>query len=316
MILHTQLALKSEKYSTINYNSKLCLIGSCFSKNMATKFLYYKFQCFQNPFGILFHPKAIENLISRAVNKKPYIKKDIFYHNELWHSFDAHLQLSSQSEKELLNKLNTAVKSTLKQLKNTTHFIVTLGTAWVYILLKNKCIVANCHKLSQKKFLKQILSVEQIKQSLNAINTLVKSINKEICIVYTISPVRHLKDGFVENQQSKAHLITAIHQTINKANNINYFPSYEIMMDELRDYRFYAEDMIHPNTMAVNYIWEKFKQVWVSEDAQELMLKVESIQKELTHQPFNPDTELHKKFLKKLALKQTALKKQHPFISF
>ncbi|CAM1346080.1 GSCFA domain-containing protein [Tenacibaculum crassostreae] len=316
MIFQTQIPLSKQKHNQITYNSELLLLGSCFSENIGQKLSYYKFQSIQNPFGILFHPKAIELLITNSINKKEYSDTDVFFHNERWHSFEAHSQLSSPSKETLLNNLNNSITSTFKQLKNATHLIITLGTSWVYREIASDALVANCHKIPQKKFLKELLSIDEISESLEGINTLVKSINPTITIIHTVSPVRHLKDGFIENQQSKAHLLAAIHQVVEPRKNTHYFPSYEIMMDELRDYRFYSEDMIHPNKTAIDYIWKKFREVWFSEDTLKTMEEVETIQKGLAHKPFNPNSEAHQLFLKKLQQKKETLIKAFPFMSF
>ncbi len=316
MIFQTHIPLKKQKHHLINYNSKLLLLGSCFSENIGNKLSYYKFQTQQNPFGILFHPKAIETFITKVINEEKYTENNVFFHNERWHCFDAHSVVSSTSKEELLNTINTNINSTFQQLKNTSHVIITLGTAWVYREITTDALVANCHKIPQKKFLKELLTVEEVSESLEAINSLVKSINPETTIIYTVSPVRHIKDGFIENQRSKAHLLSAIHQVVESRNNTHYFPSYEIMMDELRDYRFYAEDMIHPNQTAIDYIWEKFSEVWFSEEAIETMKEVETIQKGLMHKPFNPNSEAHQIFLKKLQQKKETLLQAFPFMNF
>ncbi|MDX8553875.1 GSCFA domain-containing protein [Tenacibaculum sp. 1B UA] len=316
MNLQTQIPLNKQKHNQINYQSKLLLLGSCFSENIGNILNYYKLQSKQNPFGILFHPKAIENLITKTLNKEEYTDKDVFFHNERWHSFEAHSSLSTSDKDELLNNLNSLIQQTFQQLRNATHLIITLGTAWVYREITSDILVANCHKIPQKKFSKELLTVEEISESMKAINSLVKSINKNITIIYTVSPVRHLKDGFIENQRSKAHLVSAIHQVVAPRNNFYYFPSYEIMMDELRDYRFYNEDMIHPNKTAINYIWRKFKEVWIAEKSNQTMQEVETIQRGLNHKPFNPNSEAHQLFLKKLQQKKETLLQAFPFINF
>jgi len=316
MVFQTHIPLKKQKHHLINYNSKLLLLGSCFSENIGNKLSYYKFQSEQNPFGILFHPKAIETFITKTTNKEKYTENDVFFHNERWHSFDAHSVLSSSSKEELLTSLNNNITSAFQQLKSASHVIITLGTAWVYREIATDTIVANCHKIPQKNFLKELLTVEEVSESLEAINSLIKSIDPKTTIIYTLSPIRHIKDGFVENQRSKAHLLSAIHQTNKPRNNTHYFPSYEIMMDELRDYRFYAEDMIHPNQTAINYIWEKFSEVWFSEEAIETMKEVETIQKGFAHKPFNPNSEAHLLFLKKLQQKKETLLQAFPFMNF
>ena len=315
MKLQTEIPLKKETRKPIDYNSKLLTLGSCFSENIGSKLNHFKFQATQNPFGILFHPKAIENFITNALNKKIYLSEDLIFQNEVWHSFDAHSSLSSTDEKVILNNLNAAIVNTNKNLKEASHIIITLGTSWVYRFTQTNTIVANCHKIPQKKFIKELLNVTEITEILEAIIILLKSVNKEIHITFTVSPVRHLKDGFIENTQSKAHLIAAIHTILNEQ-NVSYFPSYEIMMDELRDYRFYAEDMIHPNKTAINYIWGKFIDTWFSEETKSTMKEIDEIQKGILHRPFHEDSEPHQQFLLKLEQKKSSLLERLPFINF
>ncbi len=314
MNLQTQISIPVEKYNPIDYNSKLLLLGSCFVENIGDKLTYFKFKNTVNPFGILFHPNAIETLVINAINEKEYTEADIFFQNEQWHCFDAHSKLSNSSKEELLNDLNTQVKLTNQQISKSTHIIITLGTAWRYRFIETDQFVANCHKTPQKKFLKEISSVEKNEETLQNVINLIKSVNSKTSIIFTVSPIRHIKDGFVENTQSKAHLISAIHQLINPRNTIHYFPSYEIMLDELRDYRFYTEDMLHPNMTAINYIWNKFKKAWINENSHVIMDEVEIIQKGLAHKPFNPKSVLHQLFLEKLEVKKSDLQSKFPII--
>lgn len=316
MKLQTQIQLTEEQHHQIDYNSKVLMLGSCFVENIGEKLEYYKFQSIINPFGILFHPLAIENLITNAINDKNYIEDDVFFQNEQWHCFEAHSKLSHPSKNSLLSTLNSKVKITQQYIESSTHIIITLGTAWVYRHIETDAVVANCHKVPQKNFLKELLSVEEILESLNATVALIKRENPRISILFTVSPVRHIKDGFIENTQSKAHLIAAIHQMVSPRDQVFYFPSYEIMMDELRDYRFYNEDMLHPNTTAINYIWEKFKFVWINTESQKICDEVEAIQKGLQHKPFNPNSNEHQKFLQKLEAKAKVLQSRFSHIKF
>lgn len=314
----------------IDYNSKIVSFGSCFAVNMAEKLDYFKFRNTCNPFGILFHPLAIEKLIDFAVSRKEFMEKDIFFHNENWHSFDAHSDLSNPNAATLIADLNDIVKSTRQQISKSSHIIITYGTSWIYRNLESKTIVANCHKVPQKEFSKAILSVEIIENSIKNTIGLIQKVNPNTNIIFTVSPVRHLKDGFVENQQSKAHLMTAIHQVIadrhpervipsaveGRVITTNYFPSYEIMMDELRDYRFYAEDMLHPSQVAIDYIWERFSETNISQESHSIMAEVEMIQKGLAHRPFNPNSESHIKFVANLTKKIVNLISQYKFMKF
>ena len=306
MNFRTDIQLKKEE-NQIDYASKLLLIGSCFSENISKKLAYFKFDVASNPFGILFNPKAIETLIEHSLNKKIYSEKDVFLLNERWHCFDAHSDLSAIDKNELISNLNNAVKSTNNRLKKATQIIITLGTSWTYRFTETNAIVGNCHKVPQKKFTKELLSVDEISASLKNICLKISEVNPKTTVIFTVSPVRHIKDGFVENSLSKAHLITAIHKTLGVASG-KYFPSFEIMMDDLRDYRFYNSDMLHPNETAVDYIWEHFKHAWIQENTFSVMKEVDSIQKGMAHKPFNSDSEEYKKFTQTLQSKIHRLK--------
>ena len=316
MKLQTNISIKEQDDNLIDYHSKILLLGSCFSENIGNKLSYYKFQSKQNPFGILFHPKAIENLISRAIKDELYTEKELTFNNERWHCLDAHSSISAADKNVLLKNLNSALIHTKKQLKEATHVFITLGTSWVYRYSETNAIVANCHKIPQKEFSKELLSVAEVSKTLEQCVALLKSINKTVSVTFTVSPVRHLKDGFIENTRSKAHLIAAIHTVINSENNTYYFPSYEIVMDELREYRFYNEDMLHPNTTAINYIWEKFVSSWFSREAQDTMQEVETVQRGVSHRPFNEKSEQHQQFLRKLDIKKGNLLLRFPFLKF
>ena len=316
MKLQTQIPLQKQANNLIDYDSNVLLLGSCFVENIGVKLEYFKFQNLINPFGILFHPLAIEKLIHNSTQKKEYTEEDIFFHNERWHCYDVHSKLSNISKDNLLKDLNANIELTNQQIQQSTHIIITLGTAWVYKHKETDSIVANCHKVPQKKFSKELLSEEELQKSITHAINLIKRINTEVIIIFTISPVRHLKDGFVENAQSKSHLIAAMHKVLKSEKRLYYFPSYEIMMDELRDYRFYAEDMIHPNATTINYVWERFQHVWISEAIKKTMEDVDEIQKGLLHKPFNPNSEAHQKFLEKLESKKQKIKSLYPNIVF
>jgi lysophospholipase L1-like esterase len=310
----------------IDYNSKIVSLGSCFAENMGEKFNYFKFENTINPFGIIFNPVSIEKIIEKAINGIVFTEEDVFFYNERWHCFDVHSDLSNANKEELLENLNQILQATNKQLQEVTHIIITYGTSWIYRENESNEVVANCHKVPQKQFSKELLSTEIIRESIKKTIKLIHSANPNCSIIFTISPVRHIKDGFVENQWSKANLITAIHQVLEESNpdsyrdcNLKsaiYFPSFEIMMDELRDYRFYAEDMLHPSPVAIDYIWKRFKETTISETAFATMDEVESIQRSLSHRPFNPDSESHLKFETKLKEKITKLVSQYSFMKF
>lgn len=313
MNFRTQIPI-SKSSNPMDYSSRVVSLGSCFAVNISQKLEYFKFQNYCNPYGILFHPLAIEKAIDFALRQKEFTAEDLFFHNEQWHSYDVHSDLSYANPEVVLQSLNEITKVMHSQLVYATHVIITLGTAWVYQNVESNHIVANCHKVPQKQFKKELLTVEQVRKSLKNIIFKLQEVNPTLQIIFTVSPVRHIKDGFVENQQSKAHLIAAIHETMKEG--VTYFPSYEIMMDELRDYRFYTEDMIHPSAVAIDYIWERFSNSWIEDEANKTMTKVDDIQKGLRHRPFNPDSAGHQKFKLGLTKKINDLKVQYPLMKF
>lgn len=301
----------------ISYDSKIMLLGSCFATNIGEKFDYFKFQAATNPFGIIFNPVSLAKLIERCVQKNYFTEDDIFFHNELWHCYEVHSELSNSDKDSFLVSLNDLINSVNNQFTDLTHIIITLGTSWVYRNIETNTIVANCHKVPQKEFIKELLSPESIAQSIESIFFNISVINPTCNFIFTVSPVRHIKDGFVENTQSKAHLITALQKTITQhPSHISYFPSYEIMMDELRDYRFYAEDMLHPSQTAIDYIWEQFSDFAFSGDTKNLLKEVESIQKRMAHKSFQPQSESHKLFKQKLVSDCQSLQAKFPFMQF
>lgn len=315
MQLQTQIKIQKEQ-PQIDYSSKVLLLGSCFAENIGEKFSYHQFQQLQNPLGILFHPFAIERFLQRVVQQNEFTPKDIFQHQEIFSCFEAHSRMNALSEEEILQHLNSASTETFQFLKETSHVIITLGTSWVYRHLEQDKYVANCHKIPQKNFSKELSSVNEIEKSLRNTIGYIQQLNKNCEFIFTVSPVRHAKDGFVENTRSKSHLITALHQMVEKENQLHYFPSYELMMDELRDYRFYADDLLHPNQVAIDYIWERFQEIWLAEECFPTMKKVQQIRQGLAHRPFNSNSVAHQKFQQKLQQQIEQLQQQFPLMKF
>jgi hypothetical protein len=298
----------------IDYNSKILLLGSCFAENISSKFQYYKFQTLRNPFGIIFNAVSLEKVIHRIITKKYFTEADVFFHNDLWHCFEVHSELSHPDQHLFLNHLNQLISSTHQEIHSLTHCFITLGTSWVYRHNKTGEIVANCHKLPQYLFTKELLTVAQIQKSVQNSIDLIKSINSNIAFVFTISPVRHIKDGFFENNVSKAHLFSALYEILQLQGT--YFPSYEMVIDELRDYRFYAKDLLHPADVTLDYIWQRLSETYFDEETIQTMQEIVSIQKRLAHKPFNPHTENHQKFLEEVQQKIAILTSKLPNITF
>jgi hypothetical protein len=228
-----------------------------------------------------------------------------------------HSDVSHQDKDQFLKNLNVILEVTNQQIVQSTHVIITYGTSWVYRLKSSEEIVSNCHKVAQNQFDKEIVSIEAIEKAIQNTMNLIRKVNSNCNFIFTISPVRHIKDGYVANQRSKAHLITALQSVMNtESGMVNYFPSYEIVMDELRDYRFYEKDMLHPNAIAIDYIWERFCESTISEESLITMNEVAAIQRGLAHRPFNPNSESHQQFLLNLHQKIAQLQHQLPFLTF
>lgn len=312
----TKISIQKCNHS-ITYDSKIMLLGSCFAESMGKKFDYFKFQNTTNPFGIIFNPVSLAKLVERSAQKEYFTEDDIFFHNDLWQCYEVHSELSHPDKAIFLSNLNSIVELTHRQIGSLTHCIITLGTSWVYRNIETNEIVANCHKVPQKQFSKELLSPEIIAQSIESILFTISVVNPNCTFIFTVSPVRHIKDGFVENTLSKSHLITALHKTItHHPLSITYFPSYEIMMDELRDYRFYTEDLLHPSQTAIEYIWEQFSEACFNLETSSIVNEIEHIQKRMAHKSFNPQSESHKLFKQKLASDCQSLQAKFPFMQF
>lgn len=290
-------------------------MGSCFTENLGSKLDYFKFQNLQNPFGVLFHPLAIENLVHRAIHEIPFEEKDIFWSDDQWHCLEVHSLMGHSDKQVFLQSLNEKLKEFRDYLSTATHIVFTYGTSWVYREISSTRVVANCHKLPEKLFSKELLSVEEISKSIGKSIDIIRSKNSLATIIFTVSPVRHIKDGFVENTRSKAQLFAGLQKLQDSLGKIDYFPSYEIMMDELRDYRFYAEDMLHPNATAISIIWERFQHAWISSTTEVIQQEIDSIQKGLQHKPFNLESTAYQNFKRALQQKIESLKIKYPSIN-
>src|SRR5690606_7600256 len=231
-----------------------------------------------------------------------------------WHCFDAHSSLSDPSAENVIKGLNSKLQEAQKYLEIASHIIITPGTSWIYRIRSSSEPVANCHKLPQDNFIKELSGAPEVESSLISTISSIQEINPGAKIIFTISPVRHLRDGVVENQRSKAHLVTAVHNVIEKYPATSYFPSYEILMDELRDYRFVAEDLLHPNKIAVDFIWEKFVEAWIPEETRSIFRDIEYIQKGISHRPFNEKSDNYILFQDKILNRIQALNVKIPHL--
>ncbi|MFY7811791.1 MAG: GSCFA domain-containing protein, partial [Flavobacterium sp.] len=283
MNFFTQFQIPKSNIS-IDYNSSLFLIGSCFAENIGNLLAENKFKTLTNPLGILFHPLAIERNLTEIIQNKKIDELDILFYNHQYLSLHSHSINNRDSKEKFVNNYNLLIEKSHLFLKNASHIMITYGTTWVYEYLKTNEIVANCHKLPSSDFKKKILDIDEIKNSIDNTIQILQEFNPTIKIIFTISPVRHLKDGFMENTLSKSLLICALYENIKYKNAIySIFPAYEIMLDELRDYRFYNNDYLHPNPLAIEYIWEKFSNLYFSDNTKNTIKKLQKINKDLKH---------------------------------
>lgn len=298
---------------TFSYTDPIVLLGSCFAENIGHKLKEARFPVDMNPFGILYNPASVATAIRRLLDPKPYTTKDLFCRDGLCHSFDHHSRFSSPSATECLQRINDRLESSATYFAKARRLVITFGTAFVYRLQNDGRIVSNCHKLPEKRFVRDRLPVEEIAAGWKALLRSVWLRNPDLHVLFTVSPVRHWKDGAHANQLSKATLLLAIEALQTEfPERTDYFPSYELMMDELRDYRFYADDMIHPSPLAVEYIWQRFIENRLAPEASLLLKEWEEIQKALNHKPFQPDSEAYKRFLLQTLLKMERIREKIP----
>jgi len=284
----------------IDHEKQLLLIGSCFAGNIGQKLMYYKFQASVNPVGILYNPLSIAQSMQKAIDNYQYTPDDLCRHDELYLSMDFHSDFSALDEHSALQKMNLSIFALKEGIEKSNTIYITFGTAWAYF--EEGYCVANCHKFSASRFTRRRLDVEEIVEEWeNLINQIIAT-NPAVQIVFTVSPVRHIKDGAQENQLSKASLLLAIDQLKTRFRQVNYFPAYEIMMDELRDYRFYKTDLVHPNEQALTYVWERFAQFAISTKSQNKNKKLDKFRSKVLHKPHFPSSVKHQAFLKHLKL--------------
>lgn len=300
----------------ITYANKVLFLGSCFTENIGNQFTALKMPADVNPFGILYNPASIKNSIEILLQNKKLIKDDLLFFNEHWFSFYHHSRFSNTDAGTCLQDINNRIEYSSSFLKDADYIFITLGTARVYTYLKTNKTVSNCHKIPAKEFSIHSLSVNEIVDEYKKLIQDIYTANNNVKIIFTASPVRHWKDGAEANQKSKATLLVAIHELVEMFENVTYFPSYEIMMDDLRDYRFYADDMLHPNQAAVNYIWGKLSDAYFDKETKLIQKEVEKLNRAMMHRPFNKDTESYRKFQQTTLDTINNLKIKYPFVDF
>lgn len=304
----------------MTYRDKILLIGSCFTEHIGNTLGEMKFSVLQNPHGILFDPASVCKSLISYIQNRQYHATDLFQLNEVWNSWEHHSRFSHMNAEEAVQQINTSQQQAHSFLKEADWIIITLGSSFSYRLQTSSPGVnigegvANCHRAPAQWFNKHMLAIDEIISMLdNCYHQLIR-FNPKLNIIFTVSPVRHLRDGVVENNRSKARLIEAVHHMVNKFDRLYYFPAYELVIDVLRDYRFYDIDLAHPNYMATEFVLEKFAANCIDEESQQLMQEIKKIVIARKHKAFQPDTNAHKQFLLTHADKVKALQEKYPFI--
>lgn len=313
MEFYTRISIPKAPF-TFSHTEQTVLLGSCFAENIGKKLEENKFKTDLNPFGTLYNPSSIAEAIRMLLRPERFTGDDLFQHEGIYHSFSHHSRFSSSSETECLANINGRLFRSADSLRKSRRMILTFGTAWVYRLKSSGKVVSNCHKLPEKMFDRQLLTVEKITTEWKSLLLSLWEQNPDLKILFTVSPIRHWKDGAHGNQLSKATLLLAI-DVLQKEfpERTAYFPAYEIMMDELREYRFYADDMLHPSPAAVEYIWERFTDNMFSTDSLAILKEWKDIQKAINHKPFQPESEAYKRFISQTLLKIERLNEKFPF---
>jgi len=299
----------------ISFEDHIMTLGSCFAENIGKKMENVYFDTDINPFGVLFNPVSIRKSIELLVQNRTFTKDDIFEYRSLWQSF-SHSSLFTDSTSEgCLNKINSRLNTAREFLRDTKIILITFGTAWVFEEKKSWRVVSNCHKLPASEFTRRRLTVDEIVDDYKTLIQKIQVVLPNLQIIFSVSPIRHWKDGAHENNISKSTLLLAIDELQKEIENVLYFPAYEIQMDELRDYRFYAADMLHPSEVAVDYIWNRFSDTYFSSQTVELKKQLEKLNSDISHIPIHPDSAEYKSFLKNVNMRREELIVEYPFLS-
>ncbi len=306
----------NELKKKIEYDSKVMFLGSCFATNIGEKFKSVRLNANVNPYGVIYNPISVANTLESIINKREFSEDDLNFKGEHWHSFYHHSTFSDRDKGKCLQKINETNLKAYNYLKSCEYIFITFGTAWVYQWIQNDQIVSNCHKYPSKEFNRFILNVEEIVSVYKKIFAELLVFNPNIKIVFTVSPVRHWKDGAHGNQISKSTLLLAIESMVDQFESCNYFPAYELVLDDLRDYRFYDPDMIHPNSVAIEYIWRKLKRCIFSGKTLEYIKEMYKLVKAIGHRPYDSASESYQSFLKNQIEKIGYLENKYPSVDF
>jgi hypothetical protein len=298
-----QTVVEVPKYKWMTgYSHKNIFMGSCFTENIGNRMAALKYDVDINPFGILYNPVSVANGLRILLKKKEFTTVDLIHQGGLWHSFYHHGRFSFPNKEDTLNNINNRIKTSSEFLKRADFLFITYGTAWIYRYKKTGQIVSNCHKVKATEFERERLTVAEIVSEYRELFAGIREVNPSLKVIFTVSPIRHWKDGAVENQRSKAVLLLAIDELVREFGEdfCTYFPAYEIVMDELRDYRFYADDMIHISEVAVNHIWEKFQSALIDKESQQIAVQIRKVVQAANHKPLHEKTPGYKRFVQQM----------------
>lgn len=299
----------------IDHSAPLLLMGSCFAENIGKRLQTGGFRCDINPFGVLYNPFSIANALRQIMSGEKYHNgsTELIYHEGYWHSMMHHSCFSAETKEECLAKINRRLDLAREIICRAQCLVLTFGTAYVYLWGNEGNVVGNCHKLPERNFFRRRLSVEEIVEEYGTLIDILHRVNPSLQVLFTVSPIRHRRDGMLANQLSKSTLLLAVAEIIERCPQmLHYFPAYEIMMDELRDYRFYAEDMLHPSELAVDYMWERFGCCYFAGSTRQCLREWKGIRQGLEHRPSNPDSEVYKQFLSQLELRISQFQAKYP----
>ena len=300
----------------ISYEDKIMLIGSCFSEEIGDKLSALKFSIFQNPNGILFDPQSIYQCLTDVISNRKITERELVQQGEVYHSMDHHSEFSSIHKEKVLDKINDHTSRAHLFLKQAKWLIVTFGTNWSYELLASGKPVANCHKMPGEMFYKREMEIEEIISKFKEAEQSLKEFNPALTLIYTVSPVRHIRNGVINNNLSKAKLLVAVHKLVTQAKSNYYFPSYELAIDVLRDYRFFDTDLVHPNAPAVEFIFDKFVQTFLNDKGNSILSAIKKWKNNIDHRPYFPESIAHAEFKKTVYKETMELMKRYPYLDF
>ncbi len=313
--LRTIISFKKSNFE-ISHADSILTFGSCFSENIGEKLANNKFNTDINPFGVIFNPASIFKSIESLLHKRVFLENDLFFNQDKWSSYSHHSRFGDLDKNACLQTINQRINTSHENLIHSQFLILTFGTAWVYELKSTGEIVANCHKMPASMFQRYLLSECDITEMYSSLLKELWKVNPNLQVIFTISPVRHLKDGLEANFLSKSVLRMAIFRLMESFSQLHYFPSYEILLDDLRDYRFYSDDLCHPSSFAIDYIWQCFSEKYFSPETMELNKEINSIKEACRHRIFNPQSTNAKKFLEQTLVKIQNLETRYPSLDF